>query len=107
MSRGCSTPSWVTRIAILAEARPQNAHRALPTDRFSAVQLTAYQAIYANGSTAAGLPPGIQFTIHSAPAPGPGGEASPDLPCDVTVTKDCAGFKPSGPCSLGLHPDEG
>ena len=42
----------------------------------SAVQLTAYQAIYANGSTASNLPPGIQFTVHSAPAPGPGGEAS-------------------------------
>ena len=44
------------------------------------MQLTAYQAIYANGSTASNLPPGIQFTVHNAPAPGPGGEASPRLP---------------------------
>ena len=41
-----------------------------------AVQLTAYEAIYANGSTSSNLPPGIQFTVHDTPAPGPGGQVS-------------------------------
>ena len=43
----------------------------------SDVQLTAYQAIYANGSTSSSLPPGIQFAVHSAAAPGPGGQVGP------------------------------
>ena len=38
------------------------------------MQLTAYQAIYANGSTSSNLPPGIQFAVHSTAAPGPGGQ---------------------------------
>ena len=41
-----------------------------------AVQLTAYEAINANGSTSSNLPPGIQFTVHNTPAPGPGGQVS-------------------------------
>ena len=43
------------------------------------VQLTAYQAIYANGSTSSNLPPGIQFAVHSTAAPGPGGQVGGPL----------------------------
>lgn len=72
-----SMRQWLHNSASLCETVLSGSQAGCLTDDCFGMQLTAYSAINADGSTSTDLPPGIQFTVHSAPAPGPGGQARP------------------------------